>query len=70
MKKRFAVGGAVLGVGWGLYALVTAYMAAPGMPGPHELIIQLVLLGVPATFGAVGGFIAGWLVHLVLRKKG
>jgi hypothetical protein len=70
MKRRFAIGGAVLGVAWGLYAIVAAYVAAPGGVGSFELIIQFVLFGVLATFGAVGGFIVGWLVDLVRRPKG
>jgi len=70
MKRRFAVGGAVLGGAWGLYAIVAAYIAAPGMVGTFELIVQLGLLGVLATFGAVSGFVVGWLAGLVFRKTG
>ena len=68
--RRFAVGGAILGLAWGLYALIMAYVATPGMIGPSELMVQLVILGVLAVCGAVAGFVVGAVAHLVLRKRG
>lgn len=69
MKWKCAVGGAVLGLGWGIVTLTGAYTVAPSLPGPSELVIQLLILGALTTFGAAGGFVVGWLVDLILGRK-
>jgi Zn-dependent protease with chaperone function len=70
MKKRFAVGGALLGLAWGFYTQIMAYVASPGVPGPAELMVQVVILGVLGVCGAVAGFVAGVLADLISRKRG
>ena len=40
---------------------------APGMIGPSELMVQLVILGVLGVCGAVAGFVVGAVADLVLR---
>ncbi len=70
MRKRFAMGGAILGLAWGLYAVIMAYVAAPGGVGPAELMVQLVILGVLSVCGAVVGFLVGAVADLVSRKRG
>ncbi|MEN6423993.1 MAG: hypothetical protein ABFE13_01415 [Phycisphaerales bacterium] len=68
MKWRFAIGGGILGLVWMVIALVRAYAAAPSMPGPFELVIQLFMLAVCTICGAAGGFILGCAADLVFRK--
>ena len=69
MKWKVVVGGAVLGLGWGIVMLVVAYAEAPSMPGSFELAIQLFMLGMLATLGAAGGLVVGWLAGLIWGRK-
>ena len=70
MKRRFAVGGGILGFVWIVIAFIRAYVAAPSAPGLFELLIQLLMLGVCTVCGAAGGYLLGCVADLVLRRRG
>ncbi len=39
MKRRFTLGGAIVGIMIGLGIMVTAYVRVPGFPGLFELLV-------------------------------
>jgi hypothetical protein len=69
MKKRFAIGGAIVGFLCGSGIMAWALIAAPGVPGFYELMFQAVLVGVVSLAGALAGLLLGWLVSACLRMK-
>ena len=69
MRKRFTIGGAIVGLLCGGGVIALAFIRAPGAPGLFELFLQAALIGVFVAAGAVGGFLLGSLVTLLGRKK-
>ena len=69
MKKRFTIGGAIVGFLYGGGAMVYAFIKGPGTPGIFELLVQAIIVGVFVLAGALAGLLVGWLVSLFARKK-
>ena len=67
-KAVFGLVGMLIGLVAGVVALVNAYMYAPGVPGPFELMVQVALL---ALWGAILGGLGygvGFVIDLLRRK--
>lgn len=69
MKTRFAVGGAIVGLLYSGAPIVAAFIAAPSLPGPMELLLLAFIVGAFMLLGALAGLLVGWLVGLCLAKK-
>jgi hypothetical protein len=69
MKKRFTIGGAIIGLLYGGGVMVFAFIKAPGQPGILELMLQAIIVGVFVSAGALLGLLVGWVVSLCIRKK-
>lgn len=65
MKKRFTIGGAIVGLLYGVCAVGYAFFKAPGSPGIFELIVRAIII----AFSALLGFIVGSIVSVIFRKK-
>ena len=68
MINRACVIGAVIGACVGIVPLVNAYIVAPSMPGPFELIIQLVIVAIPTMVGAILGALVGLIIKKIRNK--
>ena len=69
MKKRFTVGGTIVGLLYGGGIMVVAFIKGPGTPGMFELLVQAAIVGVFVAAGAVAGFFLGCVVSFFVRKK-
>jgi hypothetical protein len=69
MKKRFTIGGAIVGLLSGGGFMIYAWIRGLTSPGILELVLQAVTVGVFVLAGALAGLLVGWLVSLCVRKK-
>ncbi len=69
MKKKFTVGGAIIGFLYGVGIMVYAFLKGPGRPGFFELLVQFGIVAVLTASTAILGFLIGWLVRLVWPMK-
>jgi len=81
MKKKFAIGGAVIGFAYGVAIMVSAFLKARGssgnaelfqvreIPGNAELFLQIGIVAVLAVFGSILGLFIGWLLSLLRPNK-
>lgn len=69
MKRWFTVGGAALGLVGMAIQIIKADATFSSVPGPFELLIQLVMLAVCIVFGAAVGFAIGWPIDMIRSKK-
>ncbi len=69
MKKRFTIGGAIVGFLHGVSIMVYVFIKGPGHPGIFELMFQTAVVGILVVIGSLLGLLIGWLVSLCLPKK-
>jgi hypothetical protein len=69
MKKKFTIGGAVVGFTYGVGIMIYAFLKSPGRPGFFELLIQFGIVAVLTASAAILGLLFGWLASLVWPKK-
>ena len=69
MKKKLTITGALIGVLWGVGAMVVAYAKGPGHPGFSELIVQAIMIAVLAAPLALFGFLVGWFIDRIAARK-
>lgn len=61
--------GMLAGLGRGIAAMARVYWEGPGRPGVYELIVQLILVMFAGLVLGTMGFLVGWGIDLVARKK-
>jgi hypothetical protein len=69
MKRRFAIGGAIVGLLYSGAPIVYAFVEVPSIPGPLELLFLGGFVGAFVSFGALTGLLLGWLIGLCIPKK-
>ncbi|MHC4441833.1 MAG: hypothetical protein ACYTBZ_01900 [Planctomycetota bacterium] len=69
IRRLFTIGGLALGLLYGLYGILRAYIAAPGLPGIYELLLQIVIVGILTAVGSGLGFGIGCIVSLFCRRE-
>ena len=69
MKRKFTIGGAVVGFTYGVGIMVYAFLKSPGRPGLFELLIQCGIVAVLTASTALLGLLLGWLGSLAWTKK-
>lgn len=68
-KMKFALIGFVIGILFGAWPAVYAYIKTPEIPCPYELGIQLLIIGLSGTVGTVLGFLTGFMIDLFRKIK-
>jgi len=69
MKKKFAIGGAGVGLMYGIGIMVYAFLKSPGRPGFLELLVQSGIVAILTSSMAITGLLLGWLASLVWPWK-
>jgi hypothetical protein len=69
MKRRFALGGTVLGLLYGVGIMLWALVKGPGAPGWAEILGELVIVSVLGLGGAIAGLLLGTLVSVISRRR-
>ncbi len=69
MRKKLSIAGFLIGVGCQLAVMIYAFSQAPGLPGPVELLVVLLVVAFVGDIGAVGGFAIGFVVDLFRKKN-
>ena len=67
MKKKFALVGLGIGVCVQIAVIVFLFCQAPGIPGPFDILIIVLLTGILSLAWAATGFLFGLAVQLVQR---
>jgi hypothetical protein len=65
MKKKFTIGGAIIGLASGVGMMGYVFIKGPGSPGFHELLFQLAIVGVLTVVCALQGLFIGWIISFV-----
>lgn len=68
-KKTFVLVGLGLGLIYGVLPVMYAYSEAPGMPGPYELGVQVLITVFFGTMGAALGFLLGSTTDFLKKIK-
>lgn len=68
-KWLLGVIGMLVGLGRGVAGMARVYSQGPGRPGVYELIVQLILVMFAGVVLGIAGFVIGWGIDLVARKK-